>query len=588
MTDLASSMNKSPIILSEAMQIALSRLCDDDSDEDDSVVRRNMIARGKPRTKNENENDNADDEQLDSSEDLTQQTSNTATEKRKRADDAIVSSMHVEASNSAPEEPITTQFNTNANFDMDRDSLERKDFCQPSPSNNGSFEMLPTHKSPKEANQRHRKEKNPEIEIIDLLSSDDEAGLSGDSNLSRERKRRAIDIDEDDVIVIEKSPTNDVDDDDDVEVVNLVATYSRQKELQITSSLEREILTMAVGVEPPSGDNIVRVQIKMPDGKRLTRNFKGDDQVKLIYAFVAQYFLNSLMNICQAGRTFKLLAKRPPVDLFANINNSIKQCGLHGEAISVVYTNAVVASNGATMQRSESTSIRSNEAATAYHLQRVGNDGWLKWDGRSGTIEEWLLAVPPTKVPLDKVEWIYVSNPSRELDSNRGGGTFNELHYRDELSRISAIIKRTKKVQPAVKTAWSQSILRIAKRHGYTSGKWMIFPPLKNIDKEWKKVAIATAHGKLGCGSKVAPAKDNTEPFPLCCIYVSDFSNRAEVRRVLIALQQLGLETKICGFKPDVYTMLGINSKNKWRLEPTIYSVVEANGWNDDVEPATY
>jgi hypothetical protein len=287
MADLASSMNKTPI-LSEAMQIALSRLCDDDSDEDDSVVRRNMMM--KPRTKNENKsNDNADDEQLDPSEDLTQQTSNTAMAKRKRADDAIVSSMHVEASNSAPEEPITTQFNTNAN--LDRDSLERKDICQPSPSNNGSFEMQPTHESQKVANQRHRKEKTPEIEIIDLLSSDDEAGLSGDSSpkLSRKRKlnQRTIDIDEDDVIVIEKSPTNDVDDDDDVEVVNLVATYSRQKEHQITSSLEREILIMAVGVEPPSGDNIVRVQIKMPDGKRLVRNFNGDDQVKLIYAFVA-------------------------------------------------------------------------------------------------------------------------------------------------------------------------------------------------------------------------------------------------------------------------------------------------------------
>jgi hypothetical protein len=434
-------MNKTPIIFTEAMRIALSRLGDDDSDEDDSVVRRNMIARGNSgeRTRNENKsNDYVDDEQLDSSEDLTLQTSNTAMEKRKRADDAIVSSMHVEASNAGAEEPITTQYNTNANFDMDRDSLERKDFCQPPPSNNGSFEMLPTHESLKVDNQRHRKEKNPEIEIIDLLSSDDEAGLSGDSNLSRERKRRAIDIDEDDVIVIEKCPTNDV------------ATYSRQKEHQITSALEQEILTMAVGVEPPSGDNIVRVQIKMPTGKRLARNFKGDDQVKLIYAFVAQS-----NDETRAGRTFKLLAKRPPVDLFANIDNSIKQCGLHGEAISVVYTNTVVASNGATMQRSESTSIRSNEAATAKHLQRVGNDGWLKWDGRSGTIEEWLLAVPPTKVPCDNVAWIYVSNPSRGLDSDRGGGTFNEVHYRTALSKIEAIINAGEKVLPSIRRCFT-------------------------------------------------------------------------------------------------------------------------------------
>lgn len=572
------------------MRVALSRLGDDDSDEDDIVVRRNMIAiaaaRGKSgeRTKHENKSndnadDNADDEQhkanakSDSSEELTQQTSNTVKGKWERADYAIVSSMHVEASNNAgAEEPITTQFHTNANFDMDRDSLERKDLCQPPPSKNGPFEMPPTHQSPKKDNHRHR---HPEI--IDILSSDDEAGLSGDANLSPKRKRnqRTIDYDVDDVIVIEKSFTNEIDDDDDddVEVVNLVATAS-ENEHKMTFALKEEILTMEVGVEPHSGDNIVKVKIKMPTGKLLVRKFKGDDQVKLIYAFVAQ-----LNDETRVGRDFKLLAKFPPVELFANINNSIKNCGLHGEAINVVYTNAVVSSNA---------SIRSNEAATAKHLQRVGNDRWLKWDVLSATIEDWLRDVPPTRVPHDKVEWIYVSNTSHGLDHDRGGGTFNEVHYRNELSKIKAIISEGKNVSAKEKAKCSKSILRIAKHHGYTSGKWMIFPLTKNVDEEWKKIAIATAHGKLGCGSKVAPAKDNPEPFLLCCIYVPDFSNRAVVRRVLIALQQLGLKTKICGFKPDVYTMLGIDSGNDWRLKPTIYSVDEANGWNDDVEPATY
>jgi len=585
-----SSMNKDlllPSRITEAMRIALSGLVDDESDEDDIVVRRNKSSG--ERTKNENKsNDNADDEQLDAnaksdpSEDLTQQTSNTVKGKRERADDAIVSSMHVEASNNAgAEEPIvTTQlFNTNANFDMmDCDSLERKDLCQPPPSsNNGSFDELSTHQSQKEDNQRHRRHQ----EIIDLLSSDDEAGLSGDANLSRKRKRnqRTIDNDVDDVILIEKSSTNDVDDDDDdnVEVVNLVAT-----EHKMTFALKQEILTMAVGVEPPFDDNIVKVQINMPTGVRLVRKFKGDDQVKLIYAFVAQS-----NDETRTGRDFKLLAKFPRVDLFANIDNSIKYCGLHGEAITVVYTTAVVSSNGATMQRSESTSIRSNEAATAKHLQRV-QDGWLKWDGMSATIEDWLRDVPPTKVPHDKVEWIYVSHTSRVLDSDRG--TFNEELYRDELSKITAIKKRTKRVMAPQKAEWSNSILRIAKHCGYTSGKWIFRILPENVDEEWKKIAIATAHGKLGSGSKVAPAMDSPDPIVICCVYVSDFSNRAEVRRVLIALQQLGLslKTKMCGFKPDVYTMLGIDSGNEWRLKPTIYSVDEANGWNDDVEPATY
>lgn len=78
------------------------------------------------------------------------------------------------------------------------------------------------------------------------------------------------------------------------------------------------------------------------------------------------------------------------MDLFAYIENGMKNCGLHGKAINVVYTTAAVFSNCATMQRSESTSVRSNEAATANHLQLVGIDRWLKWDVLSARIKDWL------------------------------------------------------------------------------------------------------------------------------------------------------------------------------------------------------
>ena len=51
-----------------------------------------------------------------------------------------------------------------------------------------------------------------------------------------------------------------------------------------SNSFDQEILSMSVGEEPASG---ARVQIRMPDGKKLIRNFNGDDPVKVIYAFVA-------------------------------------------------------------------------------------------------------------------------------------------------------------------------------------------------------------------------------------------------------------------------------------------------------------
>ena len=76
--------------------------------------------------------------------------------------------------------------------------------------------------------------------------------------------------------------------------------------------------------------------------------------------------------------------------------------------------------------------------------------------------------------------------------------------------------------------------------------------------------------GMLGCGFKVAPAKNNPEHIVICCIYVSDFSNRFEVLNKVVVSSQM---------------MLGIESKNEWRLEPTIYSVKEMNEWPDNVEP---
>ena len=94
---------------------------------------------------------------------------------------------------------------------------------------------------------------------------------------------------------------------------------------------EREILNLKVGEEPTSG-NLARVQIRMPDGRRLVRKFRGDDPVKLIYAFVAQSNDDT-----KAGKAFELKAKFPPLDLFANVDDGIKSCGLDGEASNVVW-----------------------------------------------------------------------------------------------------------------------------------------------------------------------------------------------------------------------------------------------------------
>lgn len=129
---------------------------------------------------------------------------------------------------------------------------------------------------------------------------------------------------------IQGTEDNDDDDNSDVEVIDVTMNSSADDGAG-QSLFERDILCINVGDEPVSGD-IARVQIRMPDGRRLVRKFRGDDPVKLIYAFVAQS-----NDDAKAGKLFDLKAKFPPQDLFTNVYDGIKSCGLDGEAINVIW-----------------------------------------------------------------------------------------------------------------------------------------------------------------------------------------------------------------------------------------------------------
>ena len=89
-------------------------------------------------------------------------------------------------------------------------------------------------------------------------------------------------------------------------------------------AFEQEILYRKVGEEPTAGD-IARVQIRLPDGKRLVRKFGGDCPVKVTYTFVAQ------------SNEEELKAKFPPQDLFSSIDASISSCGLKMERQSMSF-----------------------------------------------------------------------------------------------------------------------------------------------------------------------------------------------------------------------------------------------------------
>mmetsp|Transcript_18526 Transcript_18526/g.21384 ORF Transcript_18526/g.21384 Transcript_18526/m.21384 type:complete len:361 (+) Transcript_18526:201-1283(+) len=206
----------------------------------------------------------------------------------------------------------------------------------------------------------------------------------------------------------------------------------------------------------------------------------------------------------------------------------------------------------------------------------VGLGGRITWDGSDGVcLDEWLNLVHPSKVSITDCHWIDVHNvvktsPGYDHDVITN---FDREAYLSVLQSWSKEIagRRVKKYE---KQDCVNSLLAIAVSQGYTVGKWMLFVNPSNVDEVWEKIARATANGQLGCSAKIAPSLGQ-ERVCLCCVYVSDFSDQTQVKRVLIALKDdLGFHIK-CGFKPDIFTELGIETNNKWKLEPTIYKVKE-------------
>ena len=208
-------------------------------------------------------------------------------------------------------------------------------------------------------------------------------------------------------------------------------------------------------------------------------------------------------------------------------------------------------------------------------------DRRIVWVPSFEPLGAWLNATRPSLLSRQMCAWVDVHNhapgsPGYEAPGETGH--FVEAPYLPELAKLAALERKPK----AAKDACAAHILSTAQRQGYTTGKWILRVPPAVADEVWRKVARATADGTLGCSAKIGPALGvDANEMVVCCVYVADFANRPEVRRVLLALLALEIrvEAQLCGFKPDAYTGLGIYTPNKWRLDPTIYSVAEVKEW---------
>ncbi|KAI1619882.1 hypothetical protein EDD37DRAFT_613585 [Exophiala viscosa] len=241
----------------------------------------------------------------------------------------------------------------------------------------------------------------------------------------------------------------------------------------------------------------------------------------------------------------------------------------------------------------------------------------------SESLSEFLERLPPSTTPFSTCgPWIWIANPYPPEEKNAAGkivtdpegrdiASFRQLGTRlleNYMARKEELEAQNPDKQPGSITRMlrpdrvrlESSIRELARQKNVTCGKWMLFPEAGDVDFVWAVVAKGVWEGKLGISAKVATAPDagptsdegderaRGREQRLICVYTYDFSDKDDVKRVLLGLKQLGLlnndsfengprshsgsADKVIYYKCDAYTYLDISSHNEYKLKASMYS----------------
>ncbi|KAF9267596.1 DUF1917-domain-containing protein [Marasmius fiardii PR-910] len=112
------------------------------------------------------------------------------------------------------------------------------------------------------------------------------------------------------------------------------------------------------------------------------------------------------------------------------------------------------------------------------------------------------------------------------------------------------------------------SLDKLARRHGVTAGKWMMFCTTAEVDVVWERIVKFICFEERRGYARVSPNKGDDQH--VVSVYVEDFEQFAEVMRVRETLRRIGFDRPI-GFKMDAYTSLGIYKGNQWGINCNRY-----------------
>lgn len=137
-------------------------------------------------------------------------------------------------------------------------------------------------------------------------------------------------------------------------------------------------------------------------------------------------------------------------------------------------------------------------------------------------------------------------------------------------------IKSKKEMREEVQREAAEKLKDISTKHGFVSGKWLMFAPADKVDVIWNSIATSLVEGPLSATSahlaKVATSP--REPSPsyqhVICLYIPDVYDKDDVIEVMkVLLRRHGVN--LSGVKSNLYTAIGLDSKHPSGIQSTVW-----------------
>ncbi|KAH9834002.1 translation initiation factor eIF 4e-like domain-containing protein [Rhodofomes roseus] len=136
--------------------------------------------------------------------------------------------------------------------------------------------------------------------------------------------------------------------------------------------------------------------------------------------------------------------------------------------------------------------------------------------------------------------------------------------------------KSKKEVRETVQSEATEKLKDISIRHGFVSGKWLIFAPTDKVDLVWSTIANSLISGPLASTSahcaKVATCPKHEVPnySHVLCLYVPNVYDKEDVTEIMkILLRKHGMN--LMGVKSNLYTAIGLDSKHPSGIPSTVW-----------------